>query len=483
MHAKGLVRNFKPLEILTEEQVDRIHRGALDVLEVTGVQVESEKALKVYEKGGCMVDYEDHRVRFPPGLVVQCIRQCPTSFHMKSLDPKNDLILGGNTVYFALFSGLRTVDLDTWETRIPTVQDNHDACKVADGLDYLHSSTSYTPYCELEGVPPAMLLPISTWSRLKHFSKNSRVGTTLSSHIFEIQMAQALGVDVYGAMEAPPPLTWNQDATDCAIACAEAGFPVEPGAGGTMGATHPATTAGALVTGMAEVMSGLVLVQLVRPGNPIIVNCFPPPLSMRTGHLKFGAITISLYQVAWNQIWRTRYGIPIMNGGIGPSNAKVIDFQVGYEKSIGVLLSAMSGANMINTVGGLTGELSYHPVLSVLDNDVMGYIGRFLEGVNVDEETLAIDLINETGPIPGFFLNTDHTRKWWKQEQYLPQVADMLTYPEWLKTGKKTALDYARERADELLASWESKLPPGKEKELDKILEDCKQYYKKKGLI
>jgi trimethylamine--corrinoid protein Co-methyltransferase len=284
-------------------------------------------------------------------------------------------------------------------------------------------------------------------------------------------------------MEAPPPLTWNEDATDCAIACAEAGFPVEPGTGGTMGATHPATISGALVIGMAEVMSGLVLVQLVRPGNPIIVNCFPPPLSMRTGHLKFGAITISLFQVSWNQIWRTRYGIPIMNGGIGPSSAKVIDFQVGYEKSIGALLSAMSGANMVNHSGGIMGELSYHPALSVLDNDVLGYIGRFLEGVNVNEDTLAIDLINATGPIPGFFLNTDHTREWWQKEQFMPHAADMLTYPEWLKTGKKTALDYARERADELLASWESKLPPGKEEEVDKILDDCREWYKKKGLI
>jgi trimethylamine--corrinoid protein Co-methyltransferase len=461
MAARGLVRNFKPLEILTEEQVEEVHRGALDVLEVTGVQVESEKALKIYEKGGCIVDYEDHRVRFPPGLVVQCIRQCPTSFHMKAL----------------------IADLDTWEVRVPTVEENHDANKVADGLENILGSPSYTPYTEFVDVPPVMLLPISTWSRLKYFSKISRVGTAVSSHIFEIQMAQALGVDIYGAMEAPPPLTWNVDATDCAIACAEAGFPVEPGTGGTMGATHPATLAGALVIGMAEVISGLVLVQLVRPGNPIIVNCFPPPQNMRTGHLKFGAITISLYQVSWNQIWRTRYGIPIMNGGIGPSNSKVIDYQVGYEKSIGALLSAMSGANMVNHSGGIMGELSYHPALSVLDNDMLGYIGRFLEGVNVSEETLAIDLINETGPIPGFFLNKAHTRKWWKKEQYLPHAADMLTYPEWLKTGKKSALDYARERADELLASWESKLPPGKEEELDGILEDCRQYYEKQGLI
>jgi trimethylamine--corrinoid protein Co-methyltransferase len=100
----------------------------------------------------------------------------------------------------SLFAGMRTVDLDTWETRTPTVQDNHDACKVADGLEYVHASTSYTPYCELEGVPPAMLVPTTTWSRLKYFSKISRVGTTLSSHIWEIQMAQALGVDIYGTI-------------------------------------------------------------------------------------------------------------------------------------------------------------------------------------------------------------------------------------------------------------------------------------------
>lgn len=483
MDSGGFVRNFKPLELLTEGQVEQIHQGALDVLEKTGVKVESKRALKIYEEGGCKVDYEDNRVRFPPELAVLSMRQCPKSFHMKALDPVNNLTLGGDRVYSALFSGLRTVDLDTWETRIPTVQENHDANKVVDGLKNVHGSTSYTPYCEFDDEPPAMFLPISTWSRLKYLSKISRIGTTLGSHIWEIQMAQTLGVDVYGAMEGPPPLTWNRDATDCAIECAKTGFPVEPCAGGAMGATYPATLAGALVIGMAEVISGLVLVQLVRPGNPIIVNCFPPPMDMKTGHLKFGAISISLYQASWNQIWRTMYGIPIMNGGVGPSNSKRIDYQCGYEKSIGILLSALSGAHCINTVGGLTGELSYHPAMSVLDDDVLGYVGRFLEGVKVTDETLAIDLIEETGPIPGFYLDKAHTRMWWKIEQFMPYAADMLTYPEWVKSGKKSALDMAKERAEHLLKSWESKLPPGKEKELDKVLEECRQWYTKKGLI
>ena len=483
MPAKGFIRNFPPLNILTQEQVEQIHRGALDVLEVTGVRVDSEKARRIYAKGGCQVDHEERRVRFPPGLVVECLRKCPTSFHMKALDPRNDLIVGGNTVYFSLFSGMRIVDLDTWEARVPTIQDNNDACKIADGLENVQIGPSYTPYCEFEGVPPPMILPISTWSRMKYFSKISRVGTTMGSHVWEIQMAQALGVTVFGAMEAPPPLTWNEDATDCAIACAEAGFPVEPGCGGTMGVTHPATIAGALVTGMAEVMSGVVLVQIVRPGNPVIVNSFDMPQNMRTGAPRFGDTAISLFQVPWNQIWRTKYGIPLMNGGVGPTESKRIDFQCGYEKSMGILLSAMSGANFIITIGGLTGELSYHPVLSVLDNDVAGYVGRFLEGIKVDDETLAVDLIEETGPIPGFYLNKAHTRKWWKSEQFLPHAADMLTYTEWMRTGKKGAVELAKERADHLLQSWESKLPPGKEEELDGILEDARRHYRKQGLI
>src|SRR4030067_1140264 len=108
MAAKGLVRNFTPLNLLTEEQIQRIHQGALDVLQVTGVRVDSEKALKIYEKGECQVDRETHRVKFPPGLVIHCLRQCPTSFHMKALDPKNDVSIGGNTLYMSLFGGMKT---------------------------------------------------------------------------------------------------------------------------------------------------------------------------------------------------------------------------------------------------------------------------------------------------------------------------------------------------------------------------------------
>ena len=112
-------------------------------------------------------------------------------------------------------------------------------------------------------------------------------------------------------------------------------------------------------------------------------------------------------------------------------------------------------------------------------------IGRFLEGVEVDDETLAIDLINEVGPIPGHYLNKAHTRKWWKKEQFMPKAADRLTYPEWLKAGKKDCISYAKERMDEMLAKHEADPPltPDQEERIEGILKEAREYYRKRGLI
>ena len=177
-----------------------------------------------------------------PGLLRNALRTCPSSFHMRARKPENDLNLSaGNTTYFAVFPGMRTVDIDTWEPRTPTVQENHDAVKVLDSLENVHVCVSYVPYCELEGVPPAMLLPTSCWSRMKYFTRPFRVGQAEESWIWGIQMAQTIDIDVFAAFESAPPLTYYEDAIECAWAHCEAGFPVEVGCGAVLGGTGPAT--------------------------------------------------------------------------------------------------------------------------------------------------------------------------------------------------------------------------------------------------
>jgi len=475
-------RNFEPLGLLSEGQIESIYHGALDVLDKTGLRFASKKALQILDKGGCRVDYEVGRARYPRELVERSLELCPRTFTMRASNPDHNVSISNKNTYFGLIAGMRAVDLDTWVPYVPTVDENNDACKIADGLEFVHGSTSYTPYSEFRGEPPAMILPISTWSRLKYFSKISRIGSAVDSYIFELQMAQAIDVDVWAAMEAAAPLFYDESATDCGIAGAEAGMIVEPAHCGVLGAGHPVTMAGSLVTGMAEVLGGITLAQLVRPRTRIFAHIFHSPTNMKTGRPRFGSVATWLPQVAWNQIWRTLFGIPTMNGGAGYVEAKTIDYQVGYEKGMGLLLSALSGASWINHVGGMTAELSYHPVLSVLDNDVVGAIVRFLQGVTVTEDTLAIDLINEVGPVPGFYLDKMHTMQWWRKETFEGHAVDLVPYEEWERTGRKTALDLARDRADQLLAEYKHVLTPSQDADLDRILEEARKYYRERGM-
>jgi trimethylamine--corrinoid protein Co-methyltransferase len=132
----------------------------------------------------------------------------------------------------------------------------------------------------------------------------------------------------------------------------------------------------------------------------------------------------------------------------------------------------------------VSAEITAHPVQAVLDDDVAGMIGRFIEGVEVSDETLAIDLISDVGPIPGIFLNREHTRKWWKKEQYMTKAADRQSYDEWKRYGKKNGLDYAKEIMEEIIATHQpDPLTESQENDIEKILEDARQYYKKKGMM
>lgn len=121
---------------------------------------------------------------------------------------------------------------------------------------------------------------------------------------------------------------------------------------------------------------------------------------------------------------------------------------------------------------------------SILDNDLAGMIGRFIEGVTVNKETLATELIGEVGSGPDHYLGKAHTRKWWKLEHFMPWVADRLTYAEWSVTGKKTCIDYAKEKMEEILATHKpTPLTSSQEQDVERILEEAREYYQKRGMI
>jgi trimethylamine--corrinoid protein Co-methyltransferase len=479
---KGLIRNVRPLEILTEEQVELIHKNTLDVLQTTGARFESERALKLFKANGCDIDMDNKRVKFPPGLVEESLRLCPSSFQLKGRE-NQELSFGGNTSCFLPFPGKDIIDLETWEPRTPTRKEFYDTVKIMDALETVHYTGSYVPFFGFTHVPPVMQMLEGDAANFRNSTLPLHCNYGNDCEIFAIDMAQALGAVNLGVVAVSPPLTYQEDACTSAFRNIEAGFPLYIQSGATYGATSPVTTAGATVTNNAELMAGIVLAQLTKPGTGILVSDFGFSQNMRSGYPVFGRIESSIHQVVFNQIWR-RYNIPIGNHSTGVSNSKKIDYQCGYEKASACLLSLLSGANEIGFHGCVYGELSFHPVQLILDDDVAGMIGRLLEGVEVNDETLAFDVIREVGPIPGTFLTEEHTRKWWKKAQYIPKSSDSLTYPEWMEVDKKDCIAYAKERMEGILDTYNPPaLSSSDEASIEQILEEARKYYREKGII
>ncbi len=481
MTQKGFKRNFVPLKILTEEQIDEIHQSILRVLEETGFRIEHEKALKLLKENGCEVDFDTNRVRFPPWLVEECLCKCPKSFRVKARNPKNDIILGGDTLYFGTNPGRETVDVDTWEPRAPTKKEYYEALIITDALDNPQLISPYYPWFGWEDLPPVMCIPEGFAARVRNTSKPLHTGHSNNSEIFTIRIAKAVGTEPLSAASCSPPLTSQEEAIESLFRGLEADFPFRFTPGDTMGATSPATIAGTVVTSSVNIIARIVLAQLIKPGARVLVSAWAMPQNMRSGIPVFDSIEQCLYAAVTNQYWR-RLRIPV--GQLcGFTNSKSIDFQCAYEKTMCATISALTGANVIQMCGAIYGELTSHPLQMILDDDIANMIGRFVQGVEVNDETLATDLINEVGPIPGIYLDKAHTRKWCRK-QFIPKVADRLSIPEWMEKGKKSAIEYAKERMEEILATHKpDPLTPKQEEDVTKILEEAWQYYRKRGML
>jgi trimethylamine--corrinoid protein Co-methyltransferase len=392
-------------------------------------------------------------------------------------------MIGGDTVYFMQGMGMRYVDLETWETRPATTDEHREAMTVADALDNVHLADGVFFYMEREHVPPVMVMLENLVSGLRHSSKAEQFGYQKDCSIFAIKIAQALGINLNPELDTASPLTLYGGAVEAAFRYLDVGFPIQPTVSTTMGAEAPVTHASSMVLSTAMIMAWAVLAQLIKPGAAISIQHGMKPMDMRTGMQRFGAVSRAITTIMTHQLLR-RYEIPSCPGLGFASDSKKIDYQAGYEKGMGALISALSGANLIIFHGGSCGELMYHPALSILDDDIAGWIGRLIDGVTVTDETLAIDLINRIGPIPGHYLSAEHTREWWQKEQFVPRVADLEPYPVWLRSGKLDALEHAKARMDKILSDHTPRsLSAQQEQDVAAILNEARSFFRERGEI
>jgi trimethylamine--corrinoid protein Co-methyltransferase len=455
------------LKILTKRDLRKIHEATLDVLENVGVTIYEKEALDLLRGVGANVDNENKIVKIPRYLIEEAIKKSPSSIRLCGRNPNNDIILEGRRVYTAGGAdGIYVIDLENGKLRLATLKDLQDLTRLQDSLDNIHAIMGI--------VNPSDVSPIGV-DRLrcceliknteKHILRDAQGKDGVKD---QIEIA-AVVVGSRDELKKRPiisfvdcttsPLKHEKINTEVLIEAAKNNIPVVVESDVVAGATAPVTIAGALIVQNAEVLSGILIAQLENPGTPVIYGNMSSIMDMRTANVALGSPELGIIQVITAQLCQEFYEIPFMGCG-GISDSKSTDAQASLEKTLTLAQAALAGTNLIHEMAGMLDSLftvSYEQV--VIDDEIMGAIYRILKGTKVTDETLAIDVIADVGPLGSHFLTKDHTRKFLRQEQWIPGILIREKRESWERKGSKSMREMAREKAKKILKEhWPEQL-------------------------
>jgi trimethylamine---corrinoid protein Co-methyltransferase len=447
---------YKPL---TEMDVTRIHQTMLDVLEKIGLGDPPAVVRELALSHGCRIN-EHGRLCFPRALVEDVIAGAGRNFTLHARDPIHDMDISGARVHYGA-SGVAVLvpDFETGRYRPSTIADLYDFARLVDVLENVHFFNR--PVIGRDISDPAVhdinMSYVSAAGTKKHiavgFNGGEHVQATSDMFDFilggEGRFRQRPFCSV-GACAIVSPLRFAEENCEVSIAAARLGFPVNMIIAGQAGATAPAALAGTLVQTTAETMAGLLLINFVSPGHPVIFSNWPLVSDLRTGSFSGGGGEEAVMTAASAQISQF-YGLP---GGVGAgmADSKLPDNQAGYEKGITTALAGLAGANLIYEGAGMLASLmacSFEAF--VIDDDMLGSVLRAIRGIEVNDETLSFERIRAAVEGPGHYLGSEQTLTLMETEFVYPKLGDRSSTDQWEAGGGRDIRDRARERVREIL--------------------------------
>jgi trimethylamine--corrinoid protein Co-methyltransferase len=447
---------------LGDRDLERIHRAALDVLEQVGFSDPIPSCVELVTAAGGKLNGEG-RLLFPRALVEDTLAKAARCFPLYARDPDRDLEPCGKRVYFGTAgAAVHIVEPETGAYRDSTLADLYDIARLVDKMDHIHF---FQRPIVLRDMTEARELDINTcYASVAGTSKH--VGTSFfqPEHVEEtLQMLHMIagGEDKWRArpfvsMSAcfvVPPLKFAEDACRCLEAGVRGGAPILLLAAGQAGATSPAALAGAVAQEVAEVLAGLVYVNLISPGHPCIFGSWPFVSDLRTGAMSGGSGEQALLSAACAQMAHF-YDLP---GSVpaGMTDSKVPDAQSGFEKGYTVALAAQAGGNLIYESAGMHASLLGFCFEScVIDNDMLGSIMRTVRGIEVTDESLSVETVRQVCyDGPGHFLGHPQTLELMEKDYVYPDVGDRSSPKEWAEQGSTHVIQRARRRTKEILSS------------------------------
>ena len=454
------------IRLLSDEQVERVISGAFDLLRDPGVKIFNGEALALLADAGARVDLEHKVARLPQALVEQALASAPAAFALYDGHGRPAARYEGDFVQFDPGSAaVNVLDGETGQHRKPVTADYVRYAQLTELLPaYDAISTAFVCNDVAEEIGDLYRLYLS----LLYSSKPVVTGAFRidTFHLMkELLIAEAGSAGALAARPRAvfdvcpsPPLLWSELTCQNLIDCARAGIPAQLVSMPLAGSTGPATLAGSVVQHTAESMSGVTIHQLAGPGAPVVWGGAPAITDMRFGCTPFGAIETGMIDAACAQVGK-RLNKPT-HAYLGASDSKIIDAQAGFESGMTALVGALAGINMISGAGMLDFLRAQSLEKLVIDAEIIMMAKRLLAGLEVQDETLAVELIKSVGH-HGEFLSKKHTRTWFAREQVMPSdVIDRASLAMWQNSGGKTTLERAGDRVASLLGSYQPRPLP-----------------------
>lgn len=464
--------HIKPRQrFLSTAQIQGLHEATLSLMERTGLRVTHKQAQEILHGHGCSVDGD--RVRLPGWLAEKALSTVPSQVVFFDRNRTTPVVLkDDDTWYGPTLDAYDYLAPDTGQRRPYTLADCRTTATIADAL---HNFTWVMTIGVCADVPPAIAdrliakEALTTCSKPLLFCCNS---LQAMKDIYEMAVAIAGDEDrllrqpnIIGFQSPISPLTYDDALIDRLLFAARKGLPQVCYSGPQAGSTSPATLAGTVIQGSAESLFGIILAQLVQPGAPFIYGAFATIMDMSTSVFSYGAPEMNTMASAMAQLAHS-YNIPFF-GMSGCSDAKFPDSQAAVEATFSCLCSSMSGANMVHDNGWLDHSTLISPEYMVLVNEIIEKVNRYMSGMRVDEDRLALDVIDRVGP-GGHFLMEEHTLRHFKEVWY-SKLFDRSTTAKWRAAGSKQFHERLKEFTLKVMTHQPQQLPPETLRELEEM--------------
>jgi trimethylamine--corrinoid protein Co-methyltransferase len=444
--------------VLTEAQIERLHAASIGILERVGVVVPHPDMLCRLEEAGARVDRGRQRARLPEELVTRCLGQAGKQFTLYGRDLAKTAAFGqGRRNYNTSAGQAMWVDEVGGPRRYAALEDVAVATRLADALETINLVGAMA---DPQEVPvrvrclEVLAAQLGNTTKPVHFWFYDR-----ASARFVVEMLVALRGDeeraasyplCYPLLEPISPLRFPYHGIDLLYETARLNLPVAVGPMAQMGLSAPATVAGTMAQENAEVLAGICIAQLVRPGMPVCHGGICHAFDMRTTQLIFAGPEQAIFSVAMTQMGK-HYGLPVyVNAGL--TDAKCPDAQAGLEAGITLALGAAAGADVFGHMGICGVDQAASLDLLVLQDEIIRYVESTLRPIDFSDDALGLEVLEEVGP-GGMLIDTPHTAGHFRKELWMPRLLDRSFFQAWKDAGAQSTQDRCRLRKKQCLAA------------------------------